>query len=142
MLMHFDRISVENIIEWLYNFSTIFRDPIIKTLNDYDMGIDEALEDLKEATAFQPFTKLIDDLQAADKTSILQAFDELETEREFFQQKRKFDNERIINTKASLGKLIGFIPLNALFFFYLVVPFAYASYIEMIGFYKNISSNF
>ncbi len=84
MLMHFERISVENIIEWLYNFSTIFRDPIIKTLNDYDMGIEEALEDLKEATAFQPFTKLIDDLQAADKTSILQAFDELETEREFF----------------------------------------------------------
>lgn len=138
MLMHFERISVENIIEWLYNFSTIFKDQILKALNDYDMGIDEAMEELKESVEFPPLIKLIEDLQAADKTSILQAFDELESEREFFQQKRKFDNERIINTKSSIGKLIGFIPLNALFVLYLIAPLAYASYFEMLNFYNSI----
>ena len=53
---------------------------------------------------------------------IKDAFDELDTEREYYQAKRQETNERLISRKGMIGKAIGFAPMVIMFVGYLIVP--------------------
>lgn len=67
--------------------------------------------------------RLIESMQAAvEKIPIADAFDELDTERDYYQARRKESNERLISKKGLIGKVIGFTPMIGLFVCYLVVP--------------------
>ena len=128
MLMRIERISVQDILEWLERFSNIFRPQISTCLNNFEAGGWKALDQMREQTGFEPFVKIIKNLQSAvDKIPIVDAFDELESERAFFQEKRKEANERLIAKKSMYGKVIGFAPMILLFVAYLIVPLIYVS---------------
>lgn len=123
MLMKIERVNVEMILEWIERYSNIFRDPISKCVNNFESGGYEALEQLKEDVSFPQFVRIVESLQAAvDKIPIREAFDELETERTYYQDKRKESNARLIERKARIGKVIGFAPMVTLFVGYLIVP--------------------
>lgn len=126
MLMNIERISVETILEWLERYSNIFKEPINKCLNNYESGAYEALEKLKEDVSYKDLIRIIEGLQAAvEKISIKEAFDELETEREFYKEKRKEANDRLITRKGLIGKAVGFTPMVLLFVGYLIIPLIY-----------------
>ena len=123
MLMKIERVNVEMILEWLERYSNIFREPISRCVNNYEAGAWEALEELKNEIAFPQFIRIIESLQAAvEKIPIREAFDELDNEREYYQEKRKESNERLIKRKGLIGKIIGFAPMVGLFVGYLIVP--------------------
>ena len=123
MLMKIERVNVEMILEWLERYANIFKEPISKCVNNYEAGAWEALEQLKKDTTFPLFIRIVESLQAAvEKIPIRQAFDELDTERDYYQEKRKQSNERLISRKAMIGKVIGFAPMVCLFVGYLIVP--------------------
>ena len=123
MLMKIERVNVEIILEWLERYANIFKEPITKCVNNYESGAWEALEQLKNDTTFPLFIRIVESLQAAvEKIPIRQAFDELDTERDYYQEKRKQSNERLISKKALIGKGIGFAPMVCLFVGYLIVP--------------------
>lgn len=83
----------------------------------------EALEQLKQDVTFPKFVRIVESLQAAvDQIPIKNAFEELETERSYYQEKRKESNERLIAKKARIGKAIGFAPMVLLFVGYLIIP--------------------
>ncbi len=132
MLMRIERVNVEIILEWLERYSNIFRDPISKCVNDYESGPWEALEAMKEEVNYQQFIRIIESLQAAvEKIPITDAFDELDTERDYYQEKRKESNERLISRKGMIGKAIGFTPLVLLFVGYLIVPLVFIGLMSM-----------
>ena len=59
--------------------------------------------------SFQPFIRIVESLQAAvEKIPIADAFDELDTERDYYQARRKESNERLISRKGMIGRGIGF----------------------------------
>ena len=92
-----ERVNVEIILEWLERYSNIFKEPISKCVNNYESGAWEALEELKEDVAYVPLVRIIESLQAAvEKIPIADAFDELDTERAYYQERRKESNERLI----------------------------------------------
>jgi len=123
MLMKIERVNVEMILEWLERYSNIFREPISKCVNNYESGPWEALEELKNDISFQQLIRIVESLQAAvEQIPIREAFDELDTERAFHQEKRKEGNERMISRKSMIGKVIGFAPMVSLFVGYLIVP--------------------
>ena len=139
MLMHIERISVEMIIEWLARFSNIFREPLVKCMNNYESGAYEALEELKDDAPFKPFVRIVESLQAAaENVKITDAFDELESERNFFQEKRKESNERLINKKSKIGKVLGFTPMVFLFVGYLIGPLMIASLSDMGSYFTDV----
>ncbi len=141
MLMHIERVSVEYILEWLGRFSNIFREPLQRCLNNYESGAYEALEELKDEVTFKPFVRIVESLQSAvENVKITEAFDELESERAFFQEKRKEANERLIDKKARIGKLIGFTPMVLLFVGYLIVPLIWTSIGNMGTYFNQMSS--
>ena len=141
MLMRIERVNVEIILEWLERYSNIFREPISKCVNNYEAGAWEALEVLKEDVSYLPFIRIIESLQAAvEKIPIKDAFDELDSEREYYQEKRKESNNRLISRKGMIGKAIGFAPMVCLFIGYLIVPLVFIGMMSMSDTMSNLQA--
>ncbi|WDV46953.1 hypothetical protein PV797_04445 [Clostridiaceae bacterium M8S5] len=137
MLIYVDRIAVEDILHWMRQFSVNFRVSIDRCINDFEYGDLEALDKLKADESFLPFIRIVENLESAsDKISIIQAFDELKTERKFYQQKRRQDNEIIVNHKGLWGRLIAFTPMMLTLLLYTVLPFVLIS-IEQLTSYSQ-----
>ena len=132
MLMRIERVNVEIILEWLERYANIFKEPISRCVNNYEAGAWEALEELKNETTYQQFIRIVESLQAAvEKIPISDAFDELDSERDYYQAKRRESNDRLIAKKARIGKLIGFTPMVVMFVFYLIVPLVFIGLTSM-----------
>ena len=108
MLMKIERVSVEIILEWLERYANIFKEPITRCVNNYEAGAWEALEQLKNDTTFPLFIRIVESLQAAvEKIPIIEAFDELDTERDYYQEKRKQSHESIVQERQLKQKSHG-----------------------------------
>ena len=141
MLMRIERVNVEIILEWLERYSDIFREPISRCVNNYESGAWEALEVLRNETNYPLFIRIVESLQAAvEKIPIIEAFDELDSERDYYQEKRKESNQRLIARKARIGKLIGFAPMVVMFVGYLIVPLVYIGLTSMSTSMSSIST--
>ena len=140
MLMYIDRIDVQTILEWLERFSYAFKEPIATALNNYEAGAEAALEDLKEAVPYKDFQRIVEELQSAvERIPVRDAFDELETERSFFYERRKEANERLIKKKTTIGKVLGFTPMIILIGGYLVAPLMIVSIMQMVSYFSQMS---
>ena len=141
MLMKIERVNVEMILEWLERYSNIFREPISKCVNNYESGPWEALEELKNDISFQQLIRIVESLQAAvEQIPIREAFDELDTERSYHQEKRKEGNERLIARKSKLGQAFGFAPMVILFVAYLIVPMCVIGMTSMTSAFSTMSA--
>ena len=141
MLMKIERVNVEIILEWLERYANIFKEPISRCVNNYESGAWEALEELKNDIVYLPLIRIVESLQAAvEKIPIEQAFDELDTERSYHQEKRKEANDRLIAKKGKIGKAIGFAPMIALFVGYLIVPLVAIGLLNMTSSFSSMSS--
>ena len=141
MLMKIERVNVEMILEWLERYSNIFREPISKCVNNYESGPWEALEELKNDISFQQLIRIVESLQAAvEQIPIIEAFDELDTERAYHQEKRKESNERLISKKSMIGKVVGFAPMVVLFVGYLIVPMCVIGMMSMTDAFASMSA--
>ncbi|MGN1270388.1 MAG: hypothetical protein ACI4UX_00050 [Clostridia bacterium] len=142
MLMKIERVNVEIILEWLERYANIFKEPITKCVNNYEAGAWEALEELKEEVAAPQFIRIVESLQAAvEKIPISQAFDELDNEREYYQEKRKETNEKLISRKGLIGKVVGFAPMVCLFVGYLIVPLVVIGFMSMTEAFSTMSTS-
>ena len=79
---------------------------------------------MKNQETFPPFRRFVDNLLMVEEEDILTAFSEIETDREYYKEKRKTDNEIISTKKAEVGKIVAYIPLILTLIIYMIVPFA------------------
>ena len=141
MLMRIERVNVEIILEWLERYSNIFKAPITKCVNNYEAGAWEALEAMKDEVSYMPLIRIIESLQAAvEKIPIVDAFDELDSEREYYREKRKESNERLIKRKGMIGKVIGFAPMVCMFVGYLIIPLVFIGLTSMSNSFSSMST--
>jgi hypothetical protein len=138
--MKIERVNVEMILEWLERYSDIFREPISKCVNNFESGPWEALEELKNDISFKQLIRIVESLQAAvEQIPIREAFDELDTERNYYQEKRKESNDRMISQKSLIGKVIGFAPMVVMFVGYLIVPLVWIGMTSMSSAFTTMS---
>ncbi|MGN1326811.1 MAG: hypothetical protein ACI4VQ_01835, partial [Clostridia bacterium] len=141
MLMRIERVNVEMILEWLERYSNIFKEPITKCVNNYESGAWEALDQLKEDVSYKEFVRLVESMQAAvEKIPIAEAFDELDSERDYYQERRKESNNRLISRKGMIGKVIGFAPMVGLFVGYLIIPLVFIGLTSMTSSFNTMST--
>ncbi|OMF76753.1 hypothetical protein [Paenibacillus glucanolyticus] len=132
ILSQLDRIDVRMILEWMERFSTIFKPALQRCMNDYDSGATFAIQRLKEDAPFPQFVRLVERLEnSVERISIQEAFEDLEMEQEYYREQKKETMNRLIESKASWGKDIGFIPVYFMLGGYVVVPFLYTSFAQM-----------
>ena len=141
MLMRIERVNVEIILEWLERYANIFKGPISRCVNNYEAGAWEALEEMKDEISYQPLVQIIESLQAAvEKIPIKDAFDELDSEREYYREQRKESNERLIKRKGMIGRFIGFAPMVTMFVGYLIIPLVFIGLTSMSSSFNAMSS--
>lgn len=68
------------------------------------------------------FQSFVNNMLSIDSVGIEKAFSSIETDREYFKEKRQADNEIIMNRKAAIGKWVAVAPLVFVFGFYLIYP--------------------
>ena len=142
MLMKIERVNVEIILEWLERYAKIFKEPITRCVNNYESGAWEALEELKNDITFPLFIRIVENLQSAvEKIPIREAFDELDTERDYYQEKRKETNSRLISKKSLIGRAIGFAPMICLFVGYLILPLIFIGLSSMSGAFSGMQTS-
>ena len=142
MLMKIERVNVEIILEWLERYAKIFKEPITRCVNNYESGAWEALEELKNDVTFPLFIRIVENLQSAvEKIPIREAFDELDTERDYYQEKRKETNSRLISKKSLIGRAIGFAPMICLFVGYLILPLIFIGLSSMSGAFSGMQTS-
>lgn len=124
ILMHVDGIMIDTVLEWMERFAFCFKTSISECIINLEYSTQKALQKMKNTETFPPFRRFVDNLLMVDNEDILTAFSEIETDREYYQEKRKTDNEIISTQKSEIGKVIAFIPLITTLVFYLIVPFA------------------
>ncbi|NMO95952.1 hypothetical protein [Paenibacillus lemnae] len=139
VLREMDRISVEEILEWMNRFAFMFKAPIQKAILHFEHGADLALQELKEDIWFPEFRRLVDQLMmAVDLVPIKEVFDDLEGEMAYVFEQRRQEYEKMIDVKAAWGRFIGFTPMYALVFLYLVIPLIGMSFDQMNDYYEQI----
>jgi hypothetical protein len=96
---------------------------------------------MKEEVSYLQLIRIIESLQAAvEKIPIRDAFDELDSEREYYQAKRKESNERLISKKGMIGKFIGFAPMVCMFVGYLIVPLVFIGLTSMSSSFSSMTA--
>ncbi|WP_342414557.1 hypothetical protein NST83_13310 [Paenibacillus sp. FSL R10-2782] len=139
ILRAMERMSVEEILEWLNRFSVIFKRPIQKCLLHYEHGPEAALDLLKEEAPLPEFQRLVDKLHLSlGKITIREAFDDLDSHMSYYFEQRKQEYEKMIDSKAIWGRMIGFAPMYGLIFLYLVIPLIGMSFVQMDSYYEQI----
>lgn len=132
LLMHIKHIGVDDLLEWMEMFSSVYKVPIQQAIMDYDSGAEDCLKTLKYATDDDEFRKLVEHmLSAANTISLEKAFEELENEKKYYETKRSTLYERIVEKKSRLGRFIGFIPTYSVILVYFMFPLIYASMAEI-----------
>ncbi|OMP13425.1 hypothetical protein COLO4_01712 [Corchorus olitorius] len=132
ILIQFDRMDTQMILEWMERYSLIFKPALLKCLNDYDQGAEKAIMQLKEDAPYPAFVKIINRLQrSVEKIPLLYAFDDLESEQEHHREMKIERMNRVINQKVFWGKACGWTPAVFLLIFFLVGPMLYVSMMNM-----------
>ncbi|MCR4924008.1 MAG: hypothetical protein K5931_08400 [Lachnospiraceae bacterium] len=124
ILMHVDGMLVDTVLDWLERFSFCFRQSIQECIINLEYSTSKALQKMKNQETFPPFRRFVDNLLMVEDEDILTAFSEIETDREYYKEKRKTDNEIISTQKAEVGKIVAFVPLILTLVIYMILPFA------------------
>ena len=139
--MYIERIDVETILEWLERYAYAFKEPISTCLNNYEAGAVEALEDLKDSVPNKEFQRMVDGLiSSVERIPVKAAFDELETERSFYYERRKDANDRLIQKKSTYGKALGFAPMIILITGYFVGPMLVVSILQLMTYMNTMGA--
>ncbi len=139
VLMDIEHLTVDQVLEWFEKFSKLFKIPLQKSLMEYDAGAREALEELKQASNKSDYQTIINHLiTAVESLTIKEAFNEFESEKLYYQDKRKLVGHNLVKNKIYIGRVIGFTPLYALLILYFMFPLIYASIAEMQTYFDKL----
>ncbi len=123
ILINVDGMTINTLLEWMERFAFCFKASITTCLINLEASERNALEQMKEDETFPSFRRFVDNLLSIDNVGIVSAFDELESEKEFYKKKREQDNTEIVKSKSSMGRILSYVPVITTFMTYLVYPF-------------------
>ena len=132
ILMYVDGATLDLLLDWMEKFAFCFKDSVSTCILNLQHSERKALMEMKDNEPFPPFKRFVDNLLSIDKVGIVSAFDEIESERDYYKKKREQDNDMIVHKKASRGKMLAFIPLIIAVGGYMIYPFLSMA-IEMMG---------
>lgn len=138
ILMHMDRITVEQILEQMEEFAVVFKDTLEKISDHLAFKGKKVFEEAKDEVSFAPFERLIDAFIASDRIGICSAFEDVEGDRAYYVEKHKQENEEIVKNKALIAKFIAFIPLCSVIIIKLILPFVITGMEQVGNFNFNI----
>ncbi len=121
MMMNSDSVTVAEILEQMEIFAVVFKASIQECLNEYNSGDIEALEKMRVRETNDSFRHLVMNLIRCDDMPISKAFNEITVDRENYFERRKQEDDFLIQRRADSIKPLAFLP-GALVMIYLIMP--------------------
>ncbi len=125
ILMYMDRVTMELMIEWMERFAIVFKVDLEMIADSLAYDGIQTFNIAKERVSFLPFERILDCFIASDRIGICEAFSDVLSERVYYIEKHKQENEIILNNKAVIARTIAFIPLCLVILAELILPFVY-----------------
>ena len=123
ILMHEDGMTLNRILEWMEKFAHAFKASITDCIFSLSQNEEKALMEMREKEkGFAPFRRMCDALLSVDKVGIESAFDGFESDRDYYKDKRKEDNEELLKKCSFTASLLELIPASLVTLIYLVMP--------------------
>ncbi|WP_289355745.1 GTPase SAR1 [Paenibacillus sp. S-12] len=139
MLRAFERMTAEMMMEWMSRCTIMFRRPLQVCLLNWESGSDRALKQLRIQAPYPDFVRLVDKLELAhNHIPLVEAFDDAEQDWGYEQDMLRHHYEASIEAKAGWGRWLGFAPIYALIFLYLVIPLVWMSAEQMRSSFEQI----
>jgi hypothetical protein len=123
MLMHADKITVEQILNQLERFAVAFKRQIEEMSDKLSYKGTSVFKEQKNKSDFLPFNRLIDGFIACDDMYVHKAFEDVEMDRRYYIEKHKQENLFYIEQRGAISKFLSFIPLCAVVLINLIIPF-------------------
>ena len=123
MLMHADRITIDQILTQLERFAGSFRQQLEEISDKLSYKGIAVFKEYKDKSDFLPFNRIIDGFIACDDMYIHKAFEDVELDRQYYIEKHKQDNKYYIEQRGAIGKFLSFIPICLVVIVKLIVPF-------------------
>ena len=124
MLMHVDGCSVDMLLEWMERFAFCFKQEISTCLAKLHMKGQAAIQEMYDEESYPSFQNFVGNLLNVDNVGIEQAFSGIESEREFYKDKRREDNNELLQKKSNIAMMLCFVPLFVLLFAHFIYPVA------------------
>lgn len=139
IFMNMKGVKVETLLEWMERFSTFYKTAITECIITYPMGKQPALEKLSDYDTMPGYKKFCESLLNIDHVGMQKAFADIEIQQEFYNEKRKTDNEILITRKKTTASQIAFIPFWATVFLWLAPPMIAYAYNLIMQFTTQLS---
>lgn len=138
ILINIEGVTINTILEWMQNFSSSYRITISQCILNLEYDEEKALKDMQRAEKNDiPFCNFVDNIIAVRKVSVKKAFATIETDKEYYRDKRRQDNEIMNRKKAEKANMISMIPLFTVIIIHLIGPILLMS-LEMFSTLKNV----
>lgn len=123
MLMHADRITVEQILAQMERFARNFKSHLEEISDKLSYEGMTVFTQIKERNTFLPFNRILDGFIACDDMYIHKAFEDVELDRRYYIEKHKQDNAISTEQRAAVAKFLAYIPLCMVVIIKLIIPF-------------------
>lgn len=141
LLRNFERMTVEMVIDWMAKSSTISRPALQRCLIVWDRGAEQAIAKLKSELPHPEFVRFLEQLELAhEQLPLRKAFDDAEQSWNHDQEMKREWEENMIETRSVWGQWIGFAPMYAIIFLYLVLPLLWLSAGQMGQSFRQIQT--
>ena len=137
ILMHHERITVEEMLRWMEMFARVFVTAFERAVDDYSFRRSEALERLKSDVGYEPLVCMVDCLISCDDITVEKAFADLENERSYNLEQYRQSRFDSLKERAAFSRVVAFLPFIGVLGLRLIVPFVLTG-LTQLGTYSGM----
>lgn len=115
--------NLEEVLVGLLPLATSGRQKVERLFYDYMQYGMEALEKLRDREESPAFSGMLEGMLRCDQVALKRAFASFEAERDYYLERLKEEQKKVVGEAVTLGKILAFLPLYGLILFMLVLPF-------------------
>lgn len=122
-LMYMERMSGEEVLQWLEKLAFYFKDSISGALYRLVYQDYEEAQQIKEEEDLVSMVMILEGVLACDKLPVEEAFMQMESDYEYTRQNYIQESEKEIQDKSAVGRVLAFVPLYLTVGLKLIIPF-------------------
>ena len=122
ILMYVPGTTISTILEWMEKFSTCFLETITTARVNLGAGEEEALREMRDAETYEPFRSFVDNLLSIDKVGVVEAFDEVASDHDYYMRTKEQAMQASVEDRAAIAHMVQMVPLGAVLILYLIAP--------------------
>lgn len=122
IMMHMSGTSLGSILESMERFSFCFKESLATCRMNLPSGQQQALEQMKNSERFEPFRNLCDQMKCIDKVGVENAFDSIESDRNFTLKTHEYVKKRNLDRRSSSSRRWAFVSFFMVVFLVLIIP--------------------